>query len=108
MAGLEIIRGKGNPVGLIADRRLCLAKDEATLAEDGSPEAAYLLAAEGGSISADVVTRLGLTMVDGRVVQAKAEPAKVEPVAKPVRPAPIPPPDSEEIFGKPAKRSRGA
>lgn len=66
--------------GLIADRRLYLAKDRATLVEAGGPGAAFLLAPEGGLIEQGDAVRLGLVVRDGVVVQPGPEPeAKEQP-----------------------------
>jgi hypothetical protein len=43
-----------------ADRRLYLNADRSRVVEDGDPEAAYLLAAEGTDISNEDVRRYGL------------------------------------------------
>jgi hypothetical protein len=58
--------------GLIADRRLYLAADEQTLVDEDDREAKWLLCAEGQTISQERVETLGLSVVDGRVVQARA------------------------------------
>lgn len=55
---------------LIADRRLCLKVDEQTICEETDPDAAVLLVNAGDSIDADVVRKLGLVIVDGRVQQS--------------------------------------
>jgi len=53
-----------------ADRRLYLASDEHTLVEHNDVRAAFLLAPVGGAIVGADVERLGLSLVDGRVIQA--------------------------------------
>lgn len=63
--------------GLVADRRLFLALDQTRLVEDGSPEAAFLLAPQGDVIPANEAARLGLELVDGCIVQRP--PQAVEP-----------------------------
>lgn len=75
--GLTINRGQA-PRGMFSDRRLYLSADKATVLEEGDSGAAYLLASEGAEISAADVGRLGLSMVDGRVVQGAVE-AEAEP-----------------------------
>lgn len=57
------------PVGLIADRRLCLAGDQKTVVEEGDPRAAFLLVAEGSVIPTIDASALGLSVVGGRIVQ---------------------------------------
>jgi hypothetical protein len=74
--------GEAEAGGLIADRRLCLTRDD-RLVEDGALDAVMLLAGEGGLIPGDVVTHLGLELIDGRVVQHSSEPAIAEPKSKP-------------------------
>lgn len=79
----EIRRPKGPPQGLVADRRLYLTKDGGNVdaapgqrvVEEGDPAAAYLLATPGWVIPSEDVTRLGLELVDGRIVQRPAKPA---------------------------------
>lgn len=88
---------KPNGAGLIADRYLYVTRNNATLVEQGAPDAvAYLLAGPGVLIPADAVEQLGLHVVDGRVEQKSAE--------APKRPAPTPPPDSGDTFPKAPKR----
>jgi hypothetical protein len=58
---------------LAADRRLYLTRDEKSVVEEGDASAAFLLAACGSSIPGAEVDRLGLSVVEGRVVQASAE-----------------------------------
>lgn len=62
--------------GLIADRRLCLTADGQRLVEAGALEAAVLFAAKGQPIPEADVKRLGLAMVDGKVVQGGAAPER--------------------------------
>jgi hypothetical protein len=57
---------------VVADRRLYLTEDRATVVEPGDERAAWLLSAPGHSIPGTEVTRLGLTVVDGRVCQGNA------------------------------------
>lgn len=83
---LEIKRG---PVAgiLTADRRLYLTADRRRMVEEGSTEAAFLLAAPGSEISVDEVHRLDLGLEDGRVIQRGALfPAPAEPEPKMGRP----------------------
>jgi hypothetical protein len=79
MGGVTIIRADGGDPDqpkdgeLIADRRLYINAANTRLVEDGDPSAAFLLAGEGGRIAKGDVQRLGLELVDGRVVQAPLE-----------------------------------
>jgi hypothetical protein len=82
MGGVTIIRADGDPDQpkdgeLIADRRLYINAANTRLVEDGDPSAAFLLAGEGGRIAKGDVQRLGLELMDGRVVQAPLETAEV-------------------------------
>ena len=105
MAGLEIHRPKPAVVGLLADRRLYLTRDEACVVEQGAPDAAFLFATPGMVIPARDADRLGLTLVDGSILlPGTAAPAAVdldEPIGPdtPVEPAPV---------SRPAKRPRGS
>lgn len=65
---VRTLRDAVQPVLLIADRRLCLTADRATLVEEGDVRAAFLLAGKGGTIPAAEVQRLGLELIDGRIV----------------------------------------
>lgn len=85
-----------------ADRRLYVTLD-GRLVPEHDPAAAFLLAGKGHEIPPDVVARLGLEDVDGRVQQggpAAAEPAtaevEVEVPAEPEAdaPAPVMPPET--------------
>lgn len=60
---------------IVADRRVYVTEDRATLVEHEHPSARYLLAAPGHSIPAAEVARLGLVVVDGRVEQQAPESA---------------------------------
>jgi hypothetical protein len=86
---LEIRRPKTATAGLIADRRLYLARDGTRIVEEGSPDAAYLLATPGTLIEQADVEQLGLAMVDDRIVQ---RPPTSEPRTAG---APEPPPKSK-------------
>lgn len=80
---LEIRKESNVPAGLAADRRLWLTRDRESVVEDGSPDAAWLLAAGPGDVIPKLeATRLRLELVDGKVVQRAAESA-VEPAAAP-------------------------
>jgi hypothetical protein len=74
------------PVGMIADRTLCLDKTASRLVPEGSVESAFQLVNAGREIPEDEVARPGLVVVDGRVEQASAQadgdagPEVVEPV----------------------------
>lgn len=80
---VRILRDAGSsPAALVADRRLWLTADRAAVVEEGDPRAAFLLAGLGGEIHLTEVQRLGLGMVDGRIMalasmetEAKARPA---------------------------------
>lgn len=61
---------------LVADRRICLKVDEKTICDETDPDAAVLLVNAGESIDADVVTKLGLIIVEGRVEQSAESPRK--------------------------------
>lgn len=54
---------------LIADRRLYLTADGATVVEESDPRAALLLAGAGCEIDMPTVQRLRLSLVDGKVMQ---------------------------------------
>ncbi len=72
---VRTIRDATAPASRIADRRLWLTADRATVVEDGDPRAAFLLVGPGGEIAPAEVQRLGLGVVDGRVVtRAAGEP----------------------------------
>lgn len=69
--------------GLLADRRICLTSDKSRIVDEASPEAATLLAGKDCIIPASEVQRLGLELVDGKVVQRSAEaPAAEAPAAE--------------------------
>ena len=74
-------------VGLVADRRLCLTADQERVVESGDMAAAWLLAAPGTLIPKPDVERLGLVVVEGRVVQRSLVPAA--PVVAPVAAEPV-------------------
>ena len=86
---LEIKRPQqGAAVGLVADRRLYVTADGRRLVEEGDPSAALLLAATGTMIPQSTVSAMELSIVDGRVVQGKPEPApEPAPKAAPAPPA---------------------
>lgn len=71
MGGLIIAIPKGQAMAgsMVADRRLWLSADRANVLEEGDPGAALLLAGEGSEIAPDEAARLGLELVDGRIVQ---------------------------------------
>lgn len=84
------------PSGAItSDRRLCVTADGLTLVETDDPRAAQLLCAAGGEISADRVRALGLSLVDGKVVQ-RGEDRGEKAMA---------PPEDKEL-AKPADKAR--
>jgi len=59
--------------GITADRRLFVNAEMTKLVEEGSEDAAFLLAAPGDLITGDFVDRLKLELKDGKVVSADAE-----------------------------------
>lgn len=63
--------------GLVADRNLYLDASQNALVEEGDYRCASLLCGKGRAIYADEVKRLGLVVVDGRVVQSSNEPEAV-------------------------------
>jgi len=78
--GLTIHRPQAAaPAGLVADRRLALTGDRARVVEDGDPEAAWLLAPPGTVIPSDEVTRLGLVLVDGKIIVQRRGTAPAPP-----------------------------
>lgn len=88
---------------LVADRRLYVTEDRATLVEEGDARARYLFAAPGHGIPAADVARLSLVMHEGRVVQG--DPADEPPADEP--PADEPPADAPAAGRRTAKRPRG-
>jgi hypothetical protein len=78
-----------------ADRELCLDRGQSRLVEAGSVESAWVLIGKGQEIPDAEVKRLGLVMHEGRVMQASAIPAAVDPEpAVEMTPEPIMPPES--------------
>lgn len=115
---LEIRRlNQGTPAGIVADRRLYLAKERQTaidavagqdVVEEGDPRAAFLFATPGTVIPAEDVKRLRLELVEGRVVQ---QPLKSEAPVAPVEAAasaPAPTETTAEVpaAAAPARRER--
>lgn len=99
MGGLTIVRAQQSPVGLVADRRLYVSAD-GRLAEEGSVQAAILIAAgPGDQIAASRAKELNLSVVDGKVVQDVPEPAP-EPAPEPVKEPDEPVPDNPKGKGK--------
>jgi hypothetical protein len=86
-------------VGLHADRRLYVtrgddrvpdaaadARADQRVVEEGDPDAAFLLVAEGSVIPLDVAAKYGLSVVDGKIVLPSAavpDPAPAGDVAPP-------------------------
>lgn len=69
--------------GLYADRPLYLDAQRERVLEEGDPEAAFvLIGVRGGTIDGSEVKRLGLSLVDGRVVQQGHAGASEKPAAK--------------------------
>lgn len=66
--------------GMVADRNLYLDKSRDVLVEENDSRCASLLCGKGRAIYADEVQRLGLVVVDGRVVQPTNEPEAVAEV----------------------------
>lgn len=82
MAPLEVstLRDAARPAAIIADRRLYLTADRATVVEEGDPRAAFLLVGQGGEIAATEVERLGLRSDDNaRVAIPRVETAHSGP-----------------------------
>lgn len=76
--------------GLLADRRLYRTRD-GRLVEETSPDAAFLVAATGQPIAPETVTRLGLRVVQGRVVQGdEPDVAPLEGIVHPAGAMPEP------------------
>jgi hypothetical protein len=75
--GLSIHRDLPAPNALIVDRRLYLTAARDRVVEEGDPEAAFLLAAPGTGLPADMVARFGLTSR----IPATPEAAAPDPVA---------------------------
>lgn len=69
---LEIIKAITVAAGIVADRRLYLTADRASVVEDGDPAAASLLATPGWVIPVEECERLGITAGDGMVVLPRA------------------------------------
>lgn len=65
---------------LIADKTYYLNADKTAIVEEGSPDAAWLLVAEGGEIAQEEADKYGL-----KINTPKVEEAQAEPVAEPVR-----------------------
>lgn len=82
--GVEYERGE-QPLeesAMIADRPLYLDKTESVIVEEGDPRSAFQFTGKGRVIEAADAKRLGLSVVDGRVVQGAGEVA-----AAPIAPA---------------------
>ena len=67
--------------GITADRRLWVNADKTKLVEEGSEEAAHLLAGPGDLITGEFVHALKLELKDGKVVSA-AQPEAAQPEAE--------------------------
>ena len=66
--------------GIIADRRLWTDAEKKRMLEEGSPNAAFLLAAEGDEIPAETVKSMDLELVGGKVKQHGHKAEEFEPV----------------------------
>lgn len=115
MGGLTIIRSNVPETGLTADRWLYVTGDDRVV-EEGSLDAAFLLATPGTVIPAERARVLGLEVVDGRIVQRPKEPPaplrSVEELVKDQlewqkRQEPAPP-VKPPATPKPPKRAKGA
>lgn len=90
---------------MVSDRRLLLASDNNTVVEAGDPRGSFLLCGAGCEIPAAEAARLGLSVVDGRVVQARADKKSPEaPVEKTEKMAPAP----EDKMVRGPKENKGA
>lgn len=70
---IEFPRGEQLPDGgLIADRDLYLDKTETRIVEEGDPASAFQFTGKGRVIPPEDAARLGLELVDGKVVQRGA------------------------------------
>lgn len=65
-----------------ADRRIWLNADKTKIVEEGSDEAAHLLAGPGDLITSDWVERLGLELKDESSAVASMEPEVNAPAAE--------------------------
>lgn len=72
---LKVVTGadKDRPRALLSDRRLYLDRSRERVVEEGSLDAAFLLASAGGEIGADEAARLQLYVFGGRICQGGAE-----------------------------------
>ena|SRR5689334_21665820 len=90
------IADQGEPgPGLVADRALYLTEDKMTLVEERDERARFVLTGPGGTVPQAEVDRLGLAVVDGRVVQTSAAPDSFSGTVSaevPAAPAPDAPP----------------
>lgn len=64
---------------LVADRRLFTDVTQQVVLEEGDIRAAFVLCGPGSTIPSLTVKRLGLAMVDGRVVQRAPEQKELAP-----------------------------
>lgn len=103
---LKIVKAGAEVQGTVADRPLYLTREKDRVVEEGDPEAAFtLVGCAGATIPASVMKELGLSVVDGRVVQVSAgvggmapaaeTPPPKEPVVSPW-PEGEPPPDARD------------
>lgn len=101
---LEYPRGR-QPVGLVADRPLSLTADEFTVVDANDPRSRYVLVgAAGAMIDQWYVDKLGLELVDGKIVQRVAAPvveakAEVEDEGHFVGDELVIDPESEDVAG---------
>lgn len=98
---------EGSGVPVVSDRRLLLASDNNTVVEDGDQRGAFLLCGAGGEIPAVEAARLGLNVVDGRVVQGGAEKAPKKPVEAPAKTEKMAPAPEDKMIRGP-KENKGA
>lgn len=80
-----------------SDKRLYLNADRSKVVEEGSPDAAYLLAGEGGEVSDEEAKRYGLkapTKAQAAAADAEEEPEnKARSAASEVKMRKLPPED---------------
>jgi hypothetical protein len=95
----EIIKAAAaDAAAIISDRDLNLAEDGKTILEARDPKSATVLVGAGGTIPGPTVARLGLELVDGKVVQRQAVEKQREPAEDKSRR-----PEENKGGGKPPK-----
>lgn len=76
-------REAASGTALVADRELAVMADEKTVVDGNDARARFVLCGQGSTISVADVKRLGLSMVDGKIVQHAKESPKVQEPPKP-------------------------